>query len=47
MCGQGFMLGPGLGKIISEILVDNSNEYDFILEQLSLERDFSGEEMLK
>ena len=47
MCGQGFMLGPGLGKIIAEILVDNSKEYDFILEQLSLERDFSGNELLK
>jgi len=47
MCGQGYMLGPGLGKIISEIVVDNSKDYDFILDQLSLYRDFSGEEMLK
>jgi sarcosine oxidase, subunit beta len=47
MCGQGFMLGPGLGLIISEILVDKSNEYDFITEQLSLYRNFSGVEVLK
>jgi len=47
MCGQGFMLGPGLGKILSEIFIDNSTEYNFILDQLTLYRDFSGEEMLK
>ena len=47
MCGQGFMLGPGLGNIISEILVDGSNEYDFILKQLSLYRAFEGNEVLK
>jgi sarcosine oxidase, subunit beta len=47
MCGQGFMLGPGLGKILAEIFVENSKDYDFILDQLSLYRDFSGEEMLK
>lgn len=47
MCGQGYMLGSGLGKILSEILVDGSTEYDFILEQLTLYRDFSGEEMLQ
>jgi sarcosine oxidase subunit beta len=47
MCGQGFMLGPGLGRILSEIFIDNSTEYNFILDQLTLYRDFSGEEMLK
>jgi sarcosine oxidase, subunit beta len=47
MCGQGFMLGPGLGKILAEIFVENSKDYNFILDQLSLYRDFSGEEMLK
>ncbi|MGI6394375.1 MAG: NAD(P)/FAD-dependent oxidoreductase [bacterium] len=47
MCGQGFMLGSGLGKMLSEIIVDNSNDYDFVLEQFSLYRDFSGEELLK
>jgi len=47
MCGQGFMLGPGLGKIISEILVDKSKDYDFILNQLTLYREFAGNEVLK
>lgn len=47
MCGQGFMLGPGLGKIISEIIVDGSKDYDFILDQLSLYREFVGDEVLK
>jgi len=47
MCGQGFMLGPGLGKIISEIIVDGSKDYDFILNQLTLYREFAGNEVLK
>jgi len=47
MCGQGFMLGPGLGKIISEIIVDKTDKYNFILDQLSLYRHFEGNEMLK
>ena len=47
MCGQGFMLGPGLGKIISELICDNSTDYDFILNQLSLYREFAGTEVLK
>ncbi len=47
MCGQGFMLGPGLGKIISEILVNKTDKYNFILDQLSLYRRFEGSEMLK
>ncbi|MBN1971405.1 MAG: FAD-binding oxidoreductase [Candidatus Delongbacteria bacterium] len=47
MCGQGFMLGPGLGKIISEIIVDGAKDYDFILNQLTLYREFAGNEVLK
>ncbi|MBP7867326.1 MAG: FAD-binding oxidoreductase [Acidobacteria bacterium] len=47
MCGQGFMLGPGLGVILAEVLVDGSTAYDHIFEQLTLYRDFSGMEMLK
>ncbi len=47
MCGQGFMLGPGLGKIISEILDLKTDKYNFILDQLSLYRQFEGSEMLK
>jgi sarcosine oxidase subunit beta len=47
MCGQGFMLGPGLGEILSEIIVDKSTEYNEILEELTLYRNFTGEEKLK
>ncbi|MFA6653535.1 MAG: FAD-binding oxidoreductase [Candidatus Delongbacteria bacterium] len=47
MCGQGFMLGPGLGKIISEIIVDKTDKYNFILDELTLYRQFEGNEMLK
>jgi sarcosine oxidase subunit beta len=47
MCGQGFMLGPGLGYIISEIIAGKSDKYNFILDQLSLYREFGGIELLK
>ncbi|RKY53932.1 MAG: sulfurtransferase [Candidatus Neomarinimicrobiota bacterium] len=47
MCGQGFMIGPGLGKILSEIIIDKTDKYDDILEQLTLYRSFTGEEILK
>lgn len=47
MCGQGFMLGPGLGKILADVLVDKSSQYDFIFDQFSLYRNFSGDELLK
>ena len=48
MCGQGFMLGPGLGELIARIvnhdLADTDQE---ILEILSPYRTFAGQEMLK
>lgn len=47
MCGQGFMLGPGLGEILSEIIIDKSEEYQDILDELTLYRNFTGEEKLK
>lgn len=47
MCGQGYMLGPGLGWILAEKLVNKSTDYDSILSTLSLYRDFNGEEALK
>lgn len=47
MCGQGFMIGPGLGQILSEIIVDNIKEHDDILRQLTLYRQFTGNEILK
>jgi len=47
MCGQGYMLGPGLGEILSEIIFDKEEKYCDILNQLSLYREFSGNELLK
>ncbi len=47
MCGQGFMLGPGLGEIIAEYIETKNDKYDSIFKQLSLYRDFSGSEKLK
>jgi len=47
-CGQGFMLGPGLGELISRmILKSTTNDDKEILEALSPYRDFSGHELLK
>ncbi len=47
MCGQGFMIGPGLGKILSDVIVDGAERYQGILEQLTPYRKFEGMEMLK
>ena len=48
MCGQGLMLGPGLGQIVAETIVDNQKEkYQFVFDRFSLYRDFSGDELLK
>jgi sarcosine oxidase subunit beta len=47
MCGQGFMIGPGLGRILSEVIVDGAGGYGFILDQLTPYRKFEGMEMLK
>ena len=48
MCGQGFMLGPGLGYYISEYLEGKtSEEIDTILKEFSPYRDFGVQELLK
>jgi sarcosine oxidase subunit beta len=51
MCGQGFMIGPGLGKILSEVIADGSGavagKHASILDQLTPYRKFEGMEMLK
>ncbi|MFX1365959.1 MAG: NAD(P)/FAD-dependent oxidoreductase [Promethearchaeota archaeon] len=48
MCGQGFMLGPGLGELLSRILTDKKTLRDKeILESLCYNRDFGVEEELK
>lgn len=48
MCGQGFMLGPGLGVLLTKIVLDELTEEDErILQSFSLYRDFSGQEKFK
>ncbi|MCF7886437.1 MAG: FAD-binding oxidoreductase [Candidatus Marinimicrobia bacterium] len=47
MCGHGFMLGPGLGDILAEVLIDSSDAYQDILQNLSPRRNFTGEEKLE
>ncbi len=48
MCGQGFMLGPGLGELLARMVMEKTSPSDDrILEELSLERDFGKIEKLK
>jgi len=48
LCGQGFMLGPGMGELISRILNNKLNQRDKeILTDLNYSRDFTQEEELK
>jgi sarcosine oxidase subunit beta len=48
MCGQGFMLGPGLGELLSRLITDKLSLKDKeILDILSYNRDFGIEEKLK
>ena len=48
MCGQGFMLGPGLGELISRLINNKLTSSDKeILEEMTLYRDFSAVEKLK
>lgn len=47
-CGQGFMLGPGIGEIISRMVTGDLSEEDKeVLAGFSLDRDFSSPELLK
>ncbi|MCE7747220.1 MAG: FAD-binding oxidoreductase [Candidatus Heimdallarchaeota archaeon] len=48
MCGQGYMLGPGLGELLARLAMEKTSPSDDrILEELSLERDFGKIEKLK
>lgn len=48
MCGQGFMLGPGVGEAVARLVTEKSTEKDsIILEGFSPQRSFGGEEALK
>lgn len=48
MCGQGFMLGPGLGAAMASVIAGEKNSEDAAaLEGFKLGRNFSGQEKLK
>ena len=48
MCGQGFMLGPGLGELITRMVLGTTTEEDReTLSYLSPYREFKGQEKLK
>jgi sarcosine oxidase subunit alpha len=49
MCGQGFMLGPGLGELLARMVAqeDRSPEDQEVLKVLSPYRKFAGQEALK
>ena len=48
MCGQGFMLGPGLAELLARICLDELQPNDErILASFDLNRDFSGMEAFK
>ena len=45
MCGQGFMMGPGLGELLTRIALDELNDKDLkVLKSFNPDRDFSGME---
>ena len=48
MCGQGFMLGPGVGEVLARLITEESTEEDLmVLEAMRLNREFVGTEALK
>jgi sarcosine oxidase subunit beta len=48
MCGQGFMLGPGLGELLSRMVQGTMEEEDaMVLQVVSPYREFAGQEKLK
>ncbi len=48
LCGQGFMLGPGLGELLTRLVAGTLEPEDReVLAQLSPYRDFVGQELLK
>jgi sarcosine oxidase subunit beta len=48
MCGQGFMIGPGVGEVVARLISNKSTEEDsIILQGFSPYRSFGAEEALK
>lgn len=48
MCGQGFMLGPGVGQLLTHFVLNELDEADrIILQNLTYHRSYTSEELLK
>jgi len=48
MCGQGFMLGPGMGELLSRMCLNETTDDDLrVLQSFDPQRDFSAEEAFK
>ncbi len=47
MCGQGFMLGPGIGWVVSQVLTGKKTKDDDMIINFRLSRNFTGQEKLK
>jgi len=48
MCGQGFMLGPGVGQVVARLITGKTTEQDkIILQGFDPYRTFGGQETLK
>ncbi len=48
MCGQGFMLGPGIGELLTNMILDRLNKQEIVaLDSLGLDREFARVEQLK
>ncbi len=48
MCGQGYMLGPGVGSLLTRMVLQNPQpEDEATLQQLSPYRDFHADEKLR
>ena len=48
MCGQGFMLGPGIGEVMARFVTGDLSKADrMVLNELRLNRQFTSVEALK
>ncbi|NNG00486.1 MAG: FAD-binding oxidoreductase [Desulfobacteraceae bacterium] len=48
MCGQGFMLGPGIGEVVARMVNDTTTDDDnTVMDEFSPYREFGGQEALK
>lgn len=48
MCGQGFMLGPGIGELLARMVSDSLTDSDLhVLKSFDPYREFTGQEAFK